>query len=613
MRDELLSYYERELAYVRQLGAEFAQKYPKVAQRLQLEPNRCEDPHVERLIEAFAFLAARVHLKIDDEFPELTQALLGILYPHYVRPLPSMTIAEFRLDPDEGQVTTGLDIARSTLLNTRSASGVRCQFRTCYDLSLWPLTVAQAQWTQPERLDPPMKATDGAHALRLLLRAGHGVELSKLDWKSLRFFLNGEPSFVYPLYEYLLNNAVRVVLRDPTPRSRVRPIILSPKTLQPVGFTDEEAMLPYPRRSFTGYRLLQEYFAFPEKFLFVDFTGLEALQGSEFGQDLEIVVLFSDSERNDWDQILQLGVNEKVFRTGCVPAINLFPLTADPILVEQTRFEYPVVPDARRRDALEVFSLESVTATNPVTNDVVPFEPFYSYRHTSQARGPQVFWHATRRPATERFDESTELWLTLVDLAGKPTLPNYDTLTVRCLCTNRELPSRLSFGNEAGDFEAEGASAVAQIVALRKPTNTVRPALSSGALWRLISHLSLNYLSLVEEGREALQEILRLYTPGASNLLERQIEGIAGVSSKRHFTRVISEQGISFVRGTRVELELNEEYFVGAGAYLFASVLEHFLGLYASMNSFSQMSLKSRQRKEVVRIWPARAGHRILV
>jgi len=184
---------------------------------------------------------------------------------------------------------------------------------------------------------------------------------------------------------------------------------------------------------------------------------------------------------------------------------------------------------------------------------------------------------------------------------------------VRCLCTNRELPSRLSFGNEAGDFEAEGASAVAQIVALRKPTNTVRPALSSGALWRLISHLSLNYLSLVEEGREALQEILRLYTPGASNLLERQIEGIAGVSSKRHFTRVISEQGISFVRGTRVELELNEEYFVGAGAYLFASVLEHFLGLYASMNSFSQMSLRSRQRKEVVRIWPARAGHRILV
>lgn len=613
MRDELLTYYERELAYLRQLGADFAGKYPKVAQRLLLEPNRCEDPHVERLLEGFAFLAARIHLKIDDEFPELTQALLGVLYPHYVRPLPSMTIVEFRLNPEEGQLTTGLNLPKATPLNTRSVSGFRCQFRTCYDMQLWPVSVAQAQWTQPERLDPPFKAVDGAHALRILMKAGHGVEFSQLGMKSLRFFLNGEPSFVFPLYEYLMNNAVRVVLRDPSPRTRRRPITLPPSCLKPVGFSEDESILPYPRRSFTGYRLLQEYFVFPDKFLFVDLTGLEVLQGAEFAQELEIVVLFSDSERSDWDQTLQLGVTEKVFRLGCVPAVNLFPQTADPILLDPTRFEYPVVPDARRRDALEVFSIESVAATNPATNEVVPFEPFYSYRHRSQGKGPQLYWHQTRRTAAQRFDESTEVWITLVDLAGQPKLPDYDTLTLRTLCTNRELPSRLAFGGEGGDFEVEGASAVAQVLALRKPTGTVRPALSSGALWRLLSHLSLNYLSLVEEGREALQEILRLYTPGATNQMDRQIEGISGLSSRRHFSRVVSENGISFVRGTRVDLELDEEQFVGAGAYLFASVIEHFLGLYVSMNSFSQLSMRSRQRKEVVKLWPARAGHRILL
>jgi type VI secretion system protein ImpG len=327
---------------------------------------------------------------------------------------------------------------------------------------------------------------------------------------------------------------------------------------------------------------------------------------------MEIVVLFNLNERSDWDQLLQLGVNEKTFRLGCTPAINLFPHTADPILVEPTRYEYPVTPDARRRESLEVFSIESVVATNPVTSELAPFEPFYSYKHGATARERQIFWHTTRRQSERKFDESTDLWITLVDVAGKPTLPEYDTITIRTFCTNRELPSRLALGDEDGDFEVEGASAVSRVVALRKPTNTLRPALSSGALWRLISHLSLNYLSLVEEGREALQEILRLYSP-VSNTLERQIEGLTAVSSQRHFARVVSEHGISFVRGTRVSIEVDEDYFVGSGAYLFGSVLECFLGLYVSMNSFTQTTLRTRQRKEIVRQWPARAGHRILV
>src|ERR1051325_5686878 len=157
MRDELLSYYERELGFFRQMGAEFAQKYPKVAGRLLLEPDKCEDPHVERMIEAFAFLAGRVHLKIDDEFPEITEALLSILYPHYLRPIPSMSVAEFRVDSEQVKPETGLRLERGATLNSRPVQGVPCKFQTCYDMTFWPIEVAYSEWKGPDRLQPPIK------------------------------------------------------------------------------------------------------------------------------------------------------------------------------------------------------------------------------------------------------------------------------------------------------------------------------------------------------------------------------------------------------------------------------------------------------------------------
>jgi type VI secretion system protein ImpG len=613
VRDDLLTYYERELTYLRQLGAEFAAKYPKVAARLLLEPSRCEDPHVERLIEAFAFLAARIHLKIDDEFPELTQALLGILYPHYIRPIPSMTVVEFHLDPQQGQLTGGLKIPRHSTLFARPVSGYRCPFRTSSEVTLFPLRLTEAQWMTPERLDPPVKSSDAAYALRLRLELGPQASFEKMGLNALRLFLNGEAGVVYPLYEMLCNHTLRILLRDGAPNSRHRPITLSPNALTPYGFAEEEGLLPYPRRSFEGYRLLQEYFSFPEKYLFLDLGGLEPLAESGFDRAFEAVFLMEETERREWEPILQMGVSAKTVRLNCAPAINLFPHTADPILVEGTRHEYPVTPDARRPDMFEVFSIEDVVATNPTSMEVVRFEPFYSYRHTGHSAKQRLFWHATRRASKAKFDENTELWITLVDLEGRGRQPEYDTLTLRCLCTNREIPSKLPIGTEAGDFDLEGGAPLQKIVSLRKPSSTLRPPLGSGAFWRLISHLSLNYLSLVEEGREALQEILRLYTPGAVGAGERQIEGIVELSSQRHFARVASEAGISFVRGTRVSMTLDEEYFVGSGAYLFASVLDRFLGLYVSLNSFSQLEMRTVQRKEVVRRWPARAGHGILL
>lgn len=611
MREDLLSYYERELTFLRQMGAEFAQKYPKIAGRLLLEPDRCEDPHVERLLEAFAFLAARVHLKVDDDFPEITTALLGALYPHYLRPIPSMSVVQMHVDPEQGKLSAGLTVARGSTLYSREVDGVPCKFRSCYDTVLWPLDVAEADWRTPDRLRPAVKATDSVAAIRLLLRCPADVGFGKLRIDRLRFYLNGESNLVHTLYELLCNHCVEVLLRRPGDPGAA--VVLPCSCLQPVGFAEDECILPYSRRSFAGYRLLQEYFTFPEKFFFVDLAGLEALTAGGFSDTVEVVFLISRFERQDRQQTLETGINASTFRLGCTPIVNLFAQTAEPILLDQVHFEYPIVPDVRRPYAIEVFSVDEVLGSNPHSREVVHYEPFYSHHSAAGGKANRAFWNVSRRSAGMRADERTELYLSLVDLSGRPADPEADTATVKCTCTNSTLPARLPFGNESGDLQLEGASSVARVVVLRKPTSSLRPPQGKNALWHLISHLSLNYLSLANDGREALQQLLTLYNFSDSPYLQNQIHGITDVRSSRHFARVITDNGMAAARGTRVEVQFDEDQFVGGGVYLFACVLEQFLGWYVSMNSFTQLVATTLQRKEILKEWPPRAGRLILI
>ncbi len=611
MRDELLAYYERELTFLRQLGAEFAEKYPKVANRLLLEPDRCEDPHVERLLEGFALLAARVHLRIDDDFPEISESLLSILYPHFIRPIPSMTVAEFHLDPKEGKMTTGLKVEAGSMLYSRPVGGIPCKFQTSHEMTMWPLVVSEAQWRPPDQLRPEVHAPDAVAVCRLKLTCLPDVQFKAMPLSSLRFYLHGEGALTHTLYELLFNSCTRIIVRDPRPHSGIRPVHLPASAIQPVGFREEEALLPTPRRSFAGYRLLQEYFTLPERFLFIELNGLEPLLA--FENEVEVLFLIGPFERNDRYQPLELGVSAKTFRLNCSPIVNLFPQTAEPVLLDQTRYEYPVIPDLRRRGSMEVYSINRVFSSNPDTREVVDYEPFYSLRHVRSHDGAKTFWHATRHVATKKGDEGSDVMISLLDLSGRRARPDADALTVKCTCTNRDLPSQLPFGDEQGDFEMQGSAIIQRITSLRKPTPSLRPAFDRSLLWRKISHFSLNYLSLVEDGKEALQELLRLYNYSGSSYLERQIDGIRSVSSRRHFARVVSELSVSFVRGTRVEMEIDEDQFVGGGVYLFASILEYFLGLYVSMNSFSQLVVRTPQRKEVVREWQPRAGRKILL
>ena len=613
MTNPLFEYYERELEYMRRAGADFAQRFPKVAARLGIEPNKCDDPHVERLLEGFAFLAARLHLRLDDDFPEISEALLSVVAPQYIRPLPAMSIAEFAIDPDQGKQTGGKVLPAGTTLLSRSINGTPCKFRTCYDLTLWPLTVTSAQWTSPDRLRPAMRTPDAAGVVRMEVQCLSDVPLASLDLTSLRFFLNGSATLGSALYEVLANNTIRIVLRDLAPNSKKELIELPRSALRAVGFEEHEGVIPSSGRSFLGYRLLTEYFAFPEKFFFFELFGLEALRTSGFRSGFELLIFTSSFETTEWKQTLESGVSAQTFRLSCTPIVNLFSQTSEPILLDQRRHEYTIVPDARRRLETEVYSVDDVVVVTHGSPEPVRFEPYYSLRHSTSRAQRGAYWLARRRPTPWRKDRATDVHLSFVDMEARVTHPASDAVTVRLTCFNSDLPSLLTWGDAAGDFEIEGGGPFRAITALMKPTKVVQPPMSGALLWRLVSLLSLNYLSLVEGGGDALREILRLHNFAGSESNDQQIEGIAGVRSKPTYARVENEYGLNFARGRLVEVDLDENRFAGSSMFLFASVIERFLGMYVSINSFSQLVARSTRRRGVIRQWAPRSGWKTIL
>lgn len=608
MRDELLTKYEAELGFLRQMGVEFKQRYPKVGERLALEPNKCEDPHVERLLEAFAFLAARIHLRLDDDLPEITEALLNILYPHYLRPIPSMSVAELQVDPDQVKPDSGLTVPRNAMLRGPQLEGVRPAFKTCYDVTFWPFEIAGGEWNgAPEGRFGP-QAAGAIAAINIRLRCHGELTFSKLGLSSARLYLNGRAGLIHDLYEVIANSCTRVLLRDLS-RPGSAAVVLEPQCIRPTGFDEQDAMLPYTRRSFSGYRLLQEYFCFPEKFLFIDLAVFDAIRRAGFGSEVEVSLLISRFERDDRRHALELGVSGDTFRLNCTPIVNLFSQSCDAAIIDHARYEYPVTPDAGAREAVRVFSVDEVVSTNPQKQETVRFEPFYSYRHGSAAEHNQTFWYASRRDLGNRVPNGPEMYVVLVDLSGRPMVPDVDVLNIRATCMNGDLPHVLNAG---ADFQFEGAAPVKKVTILLRPTASMEPPAARDSAWRLVSQLSLNYLSIVQEGRDALQAILRLYNFNNKPESDRQIEGILDVRTKPQFARMLGEQ-IVFARGLEVRMTFDDANYAGAGVFLFASVLERFLGTYVSMNSFCQLVARTKAGKSELRRWPPRSGQRTLL
>jgi type VI secretion system protein ImpG len=607
MSDELYRYYEQELTFFRQMAGEFAQKYPKVAARLQLdETKESKDPHVERLIEAFALLAARVRRKIDDEFPEIVESLLNMLYPHYLRPVPPMAIAQFRFEPQQTRPTEPASIPAAALLTSRPSGGLECTFRTAYPVTVWPLTVTRASLVSVAAAQAAGAPPESSSVLRIQLDTLGNLPAGKLKIPYLRFFLNGDSTPHHLLYELLFVHAISVQLRTRSTSSKIEPLVMGADCIRPVGFGIDEGLLSYSDRSFLGYRLLQEYFHFPQKFFFFDLAGLDALP--DLGTSFEILIFFRDSELRDQMPSIAQAVDADTFQLGCTPVVNLFERPAETIRVSHAVAEYQVIPDRHRQASMEVYSVDRVSSTAAYAEEPQVYEPFYSFRHTYHDRDSQCYWYAHRRPSLRKNDEGTEVYLSLVDLNFKPANPPVELLTVRVTCTNRDFVSRLAWRKEWGELEGEGLPLV-QARCIVPPTKAARPPLRGGLQWRLVSHLSLNHLSIVQGGgREALQEILRLYAFSEDEDIRKRIAGITGLKSESSVSRVLFESGVAFCRGLDVELEFDEEQYAGSGVFLLASVLERFFGLYSAVNSYSRLAARTRQRRGLLKRWPARVG-----
>jgi len=609
--EDVVKFYNKELNYIRRSAEAFAQANPKIAGRLRLSKDTIEDPHVSRLIESVAFLNARVRKKLDDSFPEITNAMLEVLYPHYLAPVPSMSIVQFEGMPE---LTGKYDIKAGSSIETEAINGEPCRFRTAYPVELWPIELQSAQLIRGSYNAPALPKHFGAVAvLRLKLSClSEDVNFSQLSPEQLIFYISGQSSETHAIYELIMNHSVAMaVANDPDDASAV---FLGPENIQAMGFEKDEGLLPYPARSLLGYRLLTEFFVFPEKYNFVKLTGLGNAVFNKRGQDIELYVYLDDSLAD-----LENSVNEQNFLLGCTPMVNLFPQHAESIALNHRDEEYHVVPDSRRLLAKEIYCIEDVEAVSP-SGDTVTYRPFYGFDHQAKSNKKVAYWHANRKPVKTRdphdLDDGTEVFVSLVNLDFQEDIPDNWVLNIKTTCLNRDLPGRLPFGGGQPRLQlAEGNAPLKSINCITAPTKTRRIELAENTRWRLVSHLNLNHLSLMDsdDGADILREILTLYNFDNSPSTRSMIEGVLSISHKQVMARVKDAGMSALCRGIEITVVLDDDRFEGQGLYLFGSVLERFFALYAPMNSFTKLVLRSKRREQAVKTWPPRAGEKVLL
>jgi len=617
MLKELLPYYERELTHLRELSGEFARRYPKIARRLLLDGEQSEDPHVERIIEGFAFLTARIHRKLDDEFPQITEAFLQVMYPHYLQPFPSCTVLQLETAAELPEINAKTVVPRHHPALSPAVGGVQCEFRTAYEVALWPIkvTAASLQLSQGSEYLRRL-APEAAAAITLEIETQGGLPVQGLGLDRLRFFLDGDPGLMALLYELLVLQCaqIRVCDGDEMPAHTVA---LPATQLSAVGFARNEALLDYDNRSFIGYRLLTEYFAFPEKFLFVELAGLDHARLQHAGQRLKIQIFLKEYPESERHSRLLQTLSPGNFKLNCTPAINLFRHPATPVRISHRKTTYPVAADGRKPRAYEVIAIDSVTSVERSGDleQARQIPPFYSIQHHGEDEAHRFYWYATREPSVHENDDGTEVEIAFVDSQFTPQRPEMEVLSLNLTCSNRDLPTHLPFGGNGvqSDFSLPQYAVVKRTRLLRKPTASRRLPAKQGLQWRLISHLSLNHLSIVEEGTDALKEMLNLYNHTQSTLAARQIQGIVSISSQPATTRITGKHFSGFARGIDIVVTLDENAFVGSSMAIFGGVLERFFALYCGPNSFTRLTLRSKQQEKEIGKWPARAGEALVI
>ncbi len=605
MSDTLLPYYNRELNAVRELAADFARAYPKIAGRLRLTEDNVDDPHVARLLEGTAFLAARVHQRLDDEFPELTDALLGVLYPHYLAPVPSAAIVQLTCQATQ---KVGLTIPAGRALDSEKVRGESCRFRTTSPLTLWPIEIESVRLSGLPLAAPANSMAPRAQSvLRIALRCANAdMDFSTLGIDRLRFFIRAASNVALPLHELLCGHAVSVALAD-SPTDPV-PVLLPGHVLAQAGFAPEDALLPWPARSFSGFRLLTEYFALPEKFLFFDIQRIDAKTLRGAGNRLEIFV-YLDRAAPELERV----VGADSLALGCTPVINLFAHRCEPVALTHTATEYRIEADVRRPAALEIWQVERVRETRG-DGSYRMWQPFYRLHDGGVDPTAAGFYAVTRRPSGSL--AGTDVFLSPCDAHFDPTVLADAVLSVDALCTNRDLPMDLPFGGgRPGLSLAEGIAAVSRITCMTAPTPSLRPTLRAERFWPLVSHLSLGHLSVVggDSAAGALREVLRLYDLRGTDASRAAIDALLSATSSPGVARVPGARAGAFCRGLDVTLEWDASAWQAGGLFLLASVMDRFLALHATVNSFVRTRAVLRGQAGVAAAWPARAGAQVLL
>lgn len=610
MTDKLHDYYEKELAFVHQTANEFAKQNPATASRLQLNGNTTDDPLVARLLSGFAYQNARIQQKLHDDFPELTDAMLETLYPHYLRPIPSFSITQFQPSKDLDGVCR---IDAQTELQTELFNGQSCKFRTSYPVDILPIRVDSASLMARPFIAPGSNDISGASAvLKISLKTlSNDINFCDLTLDNIRFFLQGQNPHVYALYDLLFTQCTQVVIANG--EGDPNPVFIDSDCIKQVGFNISEGLLPYPDNSFIGYRLLTEFFSFPEKFHFVDFGGIGEKITEHYSDTLNIYCYLAQD-----NQELEKQISSEMFALGCTPVVNLFKQPADPINLTHQQYQYPVVPDARRTSGLEIYSIDSVGAISN-SGEYTPYRPFYGIQHTQSRDGDSAFWFSQRRSVVEgehRNEQASEIDIMLVNLEFDPHFAAQDTLDLSLTCTNRNLPKKLPTGSGQPYLAVvDGDAPVTQIRSVVPPTHTIRPPQRERAYWRLISHLNLNHLSLSSSpgSCDALKEILRLYNFKDSASTRNIIDSITSIKTKSITAPIEIEDTVALCRGTEVHLELDSMMLSGISPLLFSSVLERFFGLYCSINSFTRLITTLSGKDGELKRWPPRAGEKALV
>lgn len=607
----LRSYYERELSTLRSYSKEFAAAYPAQAQQLGMAGGPEDDPHIARFIQATALSNARIAQLIDNNDVKVTEALLSVNYPHYLRPFPSVSIIHADTARTVATTSSVTTIARGAMLSAKSKEGPPCKFRTIYDLHLSPLTLSNAQFHPlidiPISLPRPA-AVNAAISIDIECAAGT-IDLQRLSLEGIRCFIHAEPSLSALIRDTLFMRTQSAYLQLGDDFW----IALDSIPLQAAGLADNEAMLEQDANAHPAYRLLMEYFAFPEKFNFFDINWAQLAPHVPEGCR-RVTLHLGVCQPSSCDAAYKLAaLSSSNFLLRCTPVINLFKRSACPIEVTHTTPDYALMPEGSPANAYDVHSIDSVTMTTiapagPLHTEV---RPYYALRH-GEAAAQRGYYYLLRRDSARTLARNGhDLRISLIDLHLDPLSVTNASLSIELTCTNRDLPTALRCGAPGGDLDMEHATDGMPIRLLRAPTPPYR--LRTDAHWRLISHLSLNHCSLVQEGLGNLQEVLTLYDLTQSPVSQKQIGGITGLSHRPAIAWLRGDGHNTPIHGVEVRLLLDEEAFVGSSLHLFAQILDHFFGLYVHINSFSQLTIISHSSgKELIRCIPRNGAIQLL-